>query len=259
MTPELQTLFAPNDFFWKKAVTGCAMSHLSLWWKLVNEHSDIQNYLQDQAVMYYASTAARTSAIASPTTGMVSYVGDTPPQIETYTGAAWQNLNGLTLLNASTFTTVTSVQIDNVFTTAYDNYRILFATTAVVTPGAFTYTLRTSAPADLAAASYAYVNTGFAASSPTTASSVGANAGTGTNAIVGYTNQAPNALQIDLFNVPIAQPTMVTGINLASSATDVNATSHASVYKVSTAAAGIRFNFNGNCTGTVKIYGYRNA
>jgi GR25 family glycosyltransferase involved in LPS biosynthesis len=45
MTPELQTLFAPNDFFWKKAVTGCAMSHLSLWWKLVNEQSEISNYL----------------------------------------------------------------------------------------------------------------------------------------------------------------------------------------------------------------------
>lgn len=45
MTPELATLFKPNDFFWKKAVTGCAMSHLSLWWKLVNEHPDVNNYL----------------------------------------------------------------------------------------------------------------------------------------------------------------------------------------------------------------------
>lgn len=45
MTDELASLFQPNDFFWKKAVTGCAMSHLSLWWKLVNEQSEIQNYL----------------------------------------------------------------------------------------------------------------------------------------------------------------------------------------------------------------------
>jgi len=45
LTPELATLFKPNDFFWKKAVMGCAMSHLSLWWKLVNEHPDIHNYL----------------------------------------------------------------------------------------------------------------------------------------------------------------------------------------------------------------------
>ena len=45
LTPELRSLFKPNDFFWKKSVMGCALSHLSLWWKLVNEHPDIHNYL----------------------------------------------------------------------------------------------------------------------------------------------------------------------------------------------------------------------
>lgn len=53
LTPELSVLLKPNDFFWKKAVAGCAMSHLTLWWKLVNEHPDIQNYLifEDDAKM----------------------------------------------------------------------------------------------------------------------------------------------------------------------------------------------------------------
>ena len=53
LTEEMKTLFKPNDFFWKKAVTGCAMSHLSLWWKLINEHPDIHNYLifEDDAKM----------------------------------------------------------------------------------------------------------------------------------------------------------------------------------------------------------------
>ena len=221
--------------------------------------SDIQNYLQDQAVMYYASTAARTSAIASPTTGMVSYVGDTPPQIETYTGAAWQNLNGLTLLNASTFTTASSIQVDNVFTTAYDNYRVLIAMTSVATPGNITYTLRTSAPADLSAASYAFLNTSFSASSPTTPSNSGSNTGTATNATIGFTNQSPTALSVDIYNAPLVQPTMVSASIMTSSGTDVSTITHSSVYKVSAAAAGIRFNFAGNCTGTVKIYGYRNA
>ena len=45
MTPELAKLFGPNDFFWKKAVMGCALSHLGLWWKLLNEKPDIQNFL----------------------------------------------------------------------------------------------------------------------------------------------------------------------------------------------------------------------
>jgi GR25 family glycosyltransferase involved in LPS biosynthesis len=45
LTPELAKLFGPNDFFWKKAVMGCALSHLGLWWKLMNEKPDIENFL----------------------------------------------------------------------------------------------------------------------------------------------------------------------------------------------------------------------
>jgi len=53
MTKELATLFSPNDFFWKKSVTGCALSHLGLWWKLVNDQIEISNYLifEDDAKM----------------------------------------------------------------------------------------------------------------------------------------------------------------------------------------------------------------
>lgn len=38
---------------------------------------DLQNYLQDQAVLTFANTAARAAAIAAPTEGMVSYLADT--------------------------------------------------------------------------------------------------------------------------------------------------------------------------------------
>ena len=45
LTDALATLFKPHDFFWKKSVMGCAMSHLGLWWKLLNEQIEIKNYL----------------------------------------------------------------------------------------------------------------------------------------------------------------------------------------------------------------------
>ena len=53
LTPQIAKIFAPNDFFWKKAVLGCALSHMGLWWKLVNEHIEIGNYLifEDDAKM----------------------------------------------------------------------------------------------------------------------------------------------------------------------------------------------------------------
>ena len=45
MTSGLATLFKTNDFFWKKAVMGCALSHLKLWSLLSTEPSEIQNML----------------------------------------------------------------------------------------------------------------------------------------------------------------------------------------------------------------------
>jgi GR25 family glycosyltransferase involved in LPS biosynthesis len=45
LTPAIRTLLDPNDFFWKKAIAGCALSHLGLWWKLAHENPDIENYL----------------------------------------------------------------------------------------------------------------------------------------------------------------------------------------------------------------------
>jgi alpha(1,3/1,4) fucosyltransferase len=45
LTPAIARLFKPHDFLWKKAILGCALSHLQLWWNLVHEKPDIDNYL----------------------------------------------------------------------------------------------------------------------------------------------------------------------------------------------------------------------
>lgn len=96
--------------------------------------SDTNTYLMEQTVMYFAGTAARASAIPTPSTGMTSYIGVTGtatiPQIETYTGSAWQTPYGLTEVANRTFSSVASASFDNVFTTAFDNYCIMFNITA---------------------------------------------------------------------------------------------------------------------------------
>jgi hypothetical protein len=80
----------------------------------------------------YTNESTRSAAIPTPTTGMVTYVGDTGtdsstiPQLETYTGSAWQTPYGLSLVAKVDFTSAASIAIDNVFTTAYDNYKIIF-------------------------------------------------------------------------------------------------------------------------------------
>jgi hypothetical protein len=53
--------------------------------------SDLNNYLMDQSVMTFASSAARTSAIASPVEGMITYLEDTNTY-ETWNGSAWVDI-----------------------------------------------------------------------------------------------------------------------------------------------------------------------
>lgn len=54
---------------------------------------EVNTYLMQQSVMYFASTAARGSAITSPSTGMVTYNGTTA-QLEYYNGSAWTAVGG---------------------------------------------------------------------------------------------------------------------------------------------------------------------
>jgi len=50
--------------------------------------SQVQGFLQDQAVMVFAGTAARSSAIATPSEGMVAITTDTD-ELQYYDGSAW--------------------------------------------------------------------------------------------------------------------------------------------------------------------------
>jgi len=80
--------------------------------------------------MSFAGTAARGSAIPSPTLGMYTHLEDTPARTEFWNGSAWVSPFGMTLLNTTTFTSATSVSINNVFTSAYDNYKIILNVTS---------------------------------------------------------------------------------------------------------------------------------
>ena len=53
--------------------------------------ADVQGYLMDQAVMVFAGTAARGSAIPTPSAGMVAY--STATGLQVYNGSAWVDLS----------------------------------------------------------------------------------------------------------------------------------------------------------------------
>jgi hypothetical protein len=93
--------------------------------------SNVQNYLMDQSVMVFGGSAARSSAIGTANfeEGMVSYLTDTD-KVEAYNGTNWVSVaptttQGLTLINTTSFSGVSSQSINDVFSATYQNYRIL--------------------------------------------------------------------------------------------------------------------------------------
>jgi hypothetical protein len=75
--------------------------------------ADANGYLASQVVMVFASAAARTSAIASPQEGMISYLKDTN-STEYYSGSAWAAIGGgasggMTLLSTTNLSGASTV------------------------------------------------------------------------------------------------------------------------------------------------------
>lgn len=64
--------------------------------------ADLQGYSVDQSVMVFASSAARASAIASPTEGMMSYLKDLDV-VESFSGSNWQSVGGASVGFEQTF------------------------------------------------------------------------------------------------------------------------------------------------------------
>jgi hypothetical protein len=56
--------------------------------------ADVNGYLMDQSVMVFAGTAARASAIPTPSTGMVAY--STATGLELYNGTDWVGISKMT-------------------------------------------------------------------------------------------------------------------------------------------------------------------
>ena len=79
--------------------------------------SDVNGYLMDQSVMVFAGTAARSSAIPSPSAGMVAY--STATQLQVYDGSAWVDLSTGYGVASGTAASSTAITVSSV------NYTLL--------------------------------------------------------------------------------------------------------------------------------------
>jgi hypothetical protein len=101
--------------------------------------SDINTYLMDQSVMVFGGTAARGSAIPTPSDGMPAYLQDSDT-LTIYNGTDWIPVGGdepgLQLIDSTSFSAVASERLDNVFSATYDNYKIVINITSGSSAGA---------------------------------------------------------------------------------------------------------------------------
>ena len=82
----------------------------------------------NQTVRVYADATARSTAIPTPTEGMVTYLQSTD-LLQSYNGSAWVNVGtsnaGLEFISSTSVgTAVPNITITNVFNSTYDHYKI---------------------------------------------------------------------------------------------------------------------------------------
>lgn len=111
--------------------------------------ANVNGYLM-QGILVFANAAARDAAITSPQEGQACYLKDTDA-VMTYSGSAWVAVGGsavstgLVFLNKTDFTASSAVNINNVFSTTYDNYKIMIVgTSTTVNKGQATIKMRVS-------------------------------------------------------------------------------------------------------------------
>jgi len=232
--------------------------------------NEINQYLMQQSVMVFASSAARTAAFLTAgvtiTEGMVTYLLDTNAY-QVYDGAAWvnpnqttQNPTGLEFITEATTTNTTSTfNIYGCFSSTYENYRIVMTgvTTAVANSvywkGITGVTVNSSV-------AYSYTNVGLS----TRGAAISASAFDQTSAYLGfdcYLNDG-NSGAFDIYRPYIATRTFTYGntSGLNSGYNGFNMRNCSTSMDSAVSFDGIQLLTNGsNLTAKVRIYGYRQS
>lgn len=219
--------------------------------------ADANGYLASQVVMVFASAAARTSAIASPQEGMISYLKDTN-STEYYSGSAWAAISGstssgLTLIKSQTIgTAVSSVTVTDAFSATYDNYLItITGGSGTVAGGNTNLTLGSTTTGYYAAGYYMFYNStvvnGFTIQNGSSwnASYFSSNGISGA-----VTLQSPYLSKTTVFHSTVTTPDTTAYVGNYDGW--LNNTTSYTAFTLTTASGTIT-------GGTIRVYGYQNS
>lgn len=248
--------------------------------------SNVMNYLMDQSVMNFAGTAARGSAIGTAVSeGMVSYLQDTD-YVEVYRAVgtaspAWEQVayvsdvtarSGLVPIIPSTvnysggtatanslgeisFSAVTSISLNDVFSSEFTNYKIITNSFSATTSGTNINMRYRSAGTDNSSANYAM---GGIQVNLNTTGGVGQSGGTSFRIVNGAGGIARNGFTLDVHSpadADLRTPAEWIGSGFN---TDNQLLVASGVYNAAAAFDGFTiFPSAGNITGKIQIFGYK--
>jgi hypothetical protein len=210
----------------------------------VLQASEVNDNLMRQAVSTFTNAAARTAAIPSPSEGMLTYLEDSD-RYSFWSGASWLSPFGMTLIGSQSFTSAGFIVVDNVFTSEFDAYKIVTASTSST---AVDVSLQFRVSGSTANTNYNDVNLqglGSTASVTTRTSQAAAN--------VGRFDTNGGIIETLINNVAVAQRTY--GISTAHDSLNV-IQSRGFHHTTATAYTGFAMGLNGT-TGTIRVYGLR--
>jgi len=161
---------------------------------------------------------------------------------------------GLTLINTTTFSAVTAVQVDDCFTSTYDNYLVLLQIPTVSTTNITIRCRLVDTVTPYAGADYEYYAAGVLDSGAT--SNLAAYSQTSFQ-FTSNNSATSSALTLNLFSPKLAATTNATFNSMSRSSAWYFSYAGAGGLRTSTAYEGIQFYpSSGNFTGTLSIYGY---
>jgi hypothetical protein len=214
--------------------------------------ADVNSFLMDQTVMSFAGTAARGSAIASPVEGMYTHLEDTD-SLQFWNGSSWVSPFGTTLLATSTFAGSSLAAIDNVFTSEFDNYKIVFDITGS-TSSELRLRLR---DATVPTTSSSYENGLLDVGSADSAAFASTDSALVTYFSFGSMSTASN---LNAGEATIYSPKLSKRTRMTSVATGTRLTVGGYETTVTTSFDGFAmFPSSGTFSGTIRVYGWRNS
>jgi hypothetical protein len=221
--------------------------------------SNVQNYLQDQVVMTFGGSAARSSAIGTANfeEGMISYLTDTD-KVEAYNGTNWVSVapastQGLTLINTTSFSGVASTSLAaSTFNSTYRNYRIILNFRPATNNTTFTWRIR-KAGSDVTTSTYFLAGTSTTSGSATI-SSYRVNGGTSFSTNADIPNSSDTIVSFDITDT--TNSNQLKGFGSIMSAAGIYYSFGFVNSTADTADSMTFYMSSGNITGRYQVFGY---